>query len=92
MAAFNQPYGLDLEEQNATVVTFHAIGAPLTGRRAGLRRADRLDLASHHVIQAQQNLATPDGVRHRLLDLIDGVDRRDRLANAARPDHVNQFA
>jgi hypothetical protein len=50
MVADHQAYWRDLEEQNVIVATFHAVGAPLTGRRTGLRRANRTDLAPHHVI------------------------------------------
>ena len=44
------------------------------------------------VTEAQENPAALDGVRDGLLDLIYGIGRRNRLANAAGPDHLDQLA
>jgi hypothetical protein len=44
------------------------------------------------VTEAQENPAALDGVRDGLLDLIYGIGRGNRLANAAGPDHLDQIA
>jgi hypothetical protein len=55
-----------------------------------------IDLASlwrnSPVTEAQENPAALDGVRDGLLDLIYGIGRGNRLANAAGPDLLDQLA
>ena len=58
-----------------------------TARKSLLRR-----IGPSLVTDAQKNPASLDGVRDRLFDPIDGIGRRNRLANATRPDHLHEFA
>jgi hypothetical protein len=44
------------------------------------------------VTEAQKNSAALDSVRDRFLDPIDWIGRGTWLANAARPDHLDQLA
>ena len=63
------------------------IGYPVNSRPTGC-----VYRVNSPVTEAQKNLAAFDGVCDRLLDLIYGIGRSNRLANAAGPDHLNQLA
>ena len=67
--------------------------AMITSRRtttSARRQAGRTGTGA--LAEAEKNLAAFDGVCDRLLNLIYGIGRSNRLANAAGPDHLNQLA